>query len=296
MNMDKSSTNKIGLDKSSTNKMVLDKYSATWVSHSSISDFLKCPRSYYLRNVYKNPKTGKKMTVMTPPLALGQAVHEVIESLAKLPSEERFLISLVKKLDPVWLKVTGKKGGFTSYETESVYRDRAIQMLINVQENPGPLLDKIIKIKTDLIPNYYISEEDNIILCGKIDWLRYVEKEDSVHIIDFKTGKNEEKEDSLQLPIYLLIASNTQSKKVMGASYWYLDLDSGMVDKKLPDYESSKEKVLSIAREIKKARESGEMLCPKGGCFNCRPYEAILRGEGEYVGDSDTRQEIYILK
>jgi len=124
-----------------------DKYSATWVSHSSISDFLKCPRSYYLRNVYKNPKTGKKMTVMTPPLALGQAVHEVIESLAKLPSEERFLISLVKKLDPVWLKVAGKKGGFTSYETESVYRDRAIQMLINVQENPGPLLDKIIKIK-----------------------------------------------------------------------------------------------------------------------------------------------------
>lgn len=274
----------------------MDKYSATWVSHSSISDFLKCPRSYYLRNVYKNPKTGKKMTIMTPPLALGQAVHEVIESLATLPSEDRFKISLVKKLDTAWLKVTGKKGGFTNYENESTYRQRAIQMLINIQENPRYLLDKTIKIKTDLIPNYYISEEENIILCGKIDWLRYVEESDSVQIIDFKTGKNEEKDDSLQLPIYLLLATNTQSKKVSGASYWYLDMDSGIVDKKLPNSKDSYEKVIDIARKIKKAREDNDFICPKGGCFNCRPYEAILRGEGEFVGNSDTGQEIYILK
>lgn len=273
----------------------MDKYSATWVSHSSISDFLKCPRSYFLRNVYKNPKTGKKMTIMTPPLALGQAVHEVIESLATMPTDERFKISLVKKLDTVWLKVTGKKGGFANYENERVYRERAIKMLMNVQEDPGPLMDKIIKIKTDLIPNYYISEEDNIILCGKIDWLRYRDDTDSVEIIDFKTGKNEEKEDSLQLPIYLLIASNTQSKRVSGAYYWYLDMDSGIVDKKLPNLEESYNRIIKIAREIKKKREEGDFICPKGGCFNCRPYEAILRGDGEYVGNSDTGQEIYIL-
>ena len=90
--------------------MAPDKYSATWVSHSSISDFLKCPRAYYLRNVYKDPATGHKMTIASPPLALGQAVHEVIESLAVLPAGERLKISLVKKLDPIWLKVTGKKG------------------------------------------------------------------------------------------------------------------------------------------------------------------------------------------
>src|SRR3990167_8663614 len=101
--------------------MMTDKYCAVWVSHSSISDFLKCPRSYYLRNVYKNPKTGHKMTVMTPPLALGQAVHEVIESLATLPVEERLKISLVKRLDPVWLKITGKRGGFKDNKEEMEY-------------------------------------------------------------------------------------------------------------------------------------------------------------------------------
>ncbi len=273
-----------------------DKYSAVWVSHSSISDFLKCPRSYYLRNVYKNPKTGHKMTVMSPPLALGQAVHEVIESLTTLPVEERLKISLVKKLDPVWLKVAGKKGGFRNYSIETEYRERAIQMLINLQEDPGPLLKKTIKIKSDMgLPHYWLNEKGGIILCGKIDWLSYDDKTDSVHIIDFKTGKNEEKEDSLQLPIYLLLATNTQTKKVTGVSYWYLDRDDGIVEKKLPNIKDSYKKIFEIAKEIKKSRVKNDFACPTGGCSACRPYERILRGEGEMVGVSDTRQDIYIL-
>jgi len=273
-----------------------DKYSAVWVSHSSISDFLKCPRSYYLRNVYKNPKTGHKMTVMSPPLALGQAVHEVIESLTTLPVEERLKISLVKKLDPVWLKVTGKKGGFRNYSVETEYRERAIQMLINLQEDPGPLLKKTIKIKSDMgLPHYWLSEKEGIILCGKIDWLSYDDKTDSVHIIDFKTGKNEEKEDSLQLPIYLLLATNTQTKKVTGVSYWYLDRDDGIVEKKLPNVKDSYKKIFEIAQKIKKSRSKNDFVCPTGGCSACRPYERILRDEGEMVGVSDTRQDIYIL-
>lgn len=273
-----------------------DEYSATWVSHSSISDFLKCPRAYYLRNVYKDPKTGHKMTVVTPPLALGQAVHEVIESLAVLPATERLKVSLVKKLDPVWLKITGKKGGFKNHTEEMEYRERAVQMLINLQENPGPILEKAIKIKSKMnLPHYWLNEDEGIILCGKIDWLSYDEKDDTVRIIDFKTGKNEESDDSLQLPIYLLLATNTQTKKIAGASYWYLDQDTGMVDKKLPDPKESFDKVYKVARRIKLARQINHFKCPKGGCYACRPYEQILRGEAEFVGVSDTKQDVYML-
>jgi len=237
------------------------------------------------------------MAVMTPPLAMGQAVHEVIESLAVLPVEERLKISLVKKLDPAWLKITGKKGGFKNYEVEREYRDRAIAMLINLQEAPGPLLQKAIKIKSSMgLPNYWLSESENIILCGKIDWLSYDEVSDSVHIIDFKTGKSEEKEESLQLPIYLLLATNTQTKKVSGASYWYLDRDEAIVEKKLPDEKDSFKKVFEIAKKIKLARQKNDFVCPKGGCNSCRPYEAVLRGEAEKVGVSETRQDIYVLR
>ena len=98
-----------------------DKYKATWVSHSSISDFLACPRAYYLRNVFKDPKTGNKITVTSPFLSLGQAVHDVIESLSILPTEERLKVSLLKKFDVSWQKVTGKLGGFRNLEQEKEF-------------------------------------------------------------------------------------------------------------------------------------------------------------------------------
>lgn len=277
--------------------MPQDKYSAVWVSHSSISDFIKCPRAYYLRNIYKDPKTGHKLAIASPHLSLGSAVHEVIESLATLPAEERLKISLVKRLGGVWLKYSGKKGGFKTHSQEMEFHDRGVAMLINLQEDPGPLMNKAIKIKTgDLnLPNYYLSEKENIILCGKIDWLEYLEESDSVHIIDFKTGKSGEREDSLQLPIYLLLATNTQSKKVSKASYWYLDRDDGIVEKSLPTLKSAQSRVVKIAKKIKDARQKSHFECPTGGCRECRPYEAILRGEGELIGVADGRQDVYII-
>lgn len=272
-----------------------DKYKATWVSHSSISDFLACPRAYYLRNVFKDTKTGNKITVTSPFLSLGQAVHDVIESLSILPTEERLKVSLLKKFDVAWQKVTGKLGGFKNQEQEKEFKERGVKMLKRVEKHPGPILSKAIKIQSDFIPNYYLSEEDNIILCGKIDWLEYLPESDSVHIVDFKTGKNEEGLESLQLPIYLLLASNTQSKKVSKASYWYLDKNDELTNKELPSMLESEDKVLTVARRIKLARQLNHFICPTGGCMKCRPLERVLKGEGEKVGVSGTGQDIYIL-
>ncbi|QQS44706.1 PD-(D/E)XK nuclease family protein [Candidatus Roizmanbacteria bacterium] len=93
---------------------------------------------------------------------------------------------------------------------------------------------KAVKIKEDL-PHYWLSEEDNIILCGKIDWLEYLPETDSVHIIDFKTSKYDEDGDSLQLPIYYLLVTNTQKREVSKASYWYLERNDDLTEKELPD-------------------------------------------------------------
>lgn len=272
-----------------------DKFKAVWVSHSSIADFLRCPRSYYLRNVYKDPKTNHKITVMSPALALGQAVHEVIELLSNLPVEERLLIDLSKRLDVSWQKVSGEIGGFKNKEEEQEYKNRGLDMLNKIQKNPGPIVKKAVKIKAEGgLPYFWLSEEDNIILCGKIDWLEYL-NDDSVHIIDFKTGKNDEDSESLQLPIYLLLAVNTQKRKVSKASYWYLDRDGPLVEKSLPDLSEAMEKVLKVARRIKFARQMNHFKCPKDGCFACRSLEKVLKGEGKKVGISEYNQDIYII-
>lgn len=273
-----------------------DKYTAVWVSHTSISDFLQCPRAYYLKNVYKDPSTRHKVQLMSPPLALGQVVHTVLESLSVLPGAERFKESLINKFERNWQSVSGKKGGFFDERTEKTYQERGKEMLLKVMNNPGPLTGLAVKIKEDL-PHYWLSEEEGIILCGKIDWLEYLKDDDSVNIIDFKTSKSEENESSLQLPIYHLLVHNCQHRKVSKASYWYLGLDR-IVEKSLPDLESAHEQILKIAKEIKLARQLERFKCPHGeaGCFACKPFEQILQGEAEFVGENDYHQDIYVLK
>jgi len=271
-----------------------DKFSAVWVSHSSMADFLRCPELYYLRNVYKDPTTGHKITRMEPPLALGQIVHDVVEGLSVLPAEDRLKVSLLEKFDSQWEKVSGKKGGFRTKEEEERSKEEGREMLKRVMDHPGPITRKAIKIKQEL-PHYWISEEENIILCGKIDWLEYLPESDSVHVVDFKTGRLDEKKDSLQLPIYQLLVTNTQSRNLTKASYWYLRRSDEPQEVSLPDINDGREKVLALAKRVKLARQLERFVCPQGGCKYCIPLKQIKAGKGELVGVSDYNQDIYII-
>ncbi|EKD53384.1 MAG: ATP-dependent DNA helicase [uncultured bacterium] len=276
--------------------MTKDKYSAVWVSHTSINDFLDCPRAYYLKNLYKDRSTGNKIQIITPSLSLGSAVHEVLEELSLVPTEKRFDESLVLKLDKVWENLSGKKGGFKNLDEEHKFKERGKAMLRRVMDHPGPLLNLAVKIKESL-PFFWLSEEENIILCGKIDWLEYLKDEDGIHIIDFKTGKKEETGESLQLPIYHLLTTRCQTRPVSKASYWYLDFSDTLKEKDLPDIKTAEAKILELGRKIKLARKLEKFDCPNGkdGCLHCRPLEAVVRGEGERVGEMG-RRDTYILK
>lgn len=275
------------------------KYDAVWVSHSSMGDFLKCPRAYYLHNVYKNPDTGRKMTIVNPALSLGSAVHHTLEALKVLPVEERHARDLLADFEKDWdALVSGKKGGFTSAEEEAEAKARGRAMIERVVKNPGPLARKTVRLKAsknDMPPNFVLDEKENIILCGLVDWLEYVPEDDSVRIIDFKTGKNEEDEDSLQLPIYLLLLNELQKRRVSGAAYWYLEKSDAPVEVALPDALEARDRVLAVARKVKEARVKKVFECPRGesGCFACGPYEAILRGEAEYLGTGGYGQDTY---
>jgi len=274
--------------------MAKDKYTATWISHSSLSDFLTCPQAYFLKNVYRDPKTNHKIQLVSPPLSLGSAVHEVLESLSVLPTKNRFREPLLAKFETVWAKISGRRGGFFDIETEYRYKERGITMLKRVADHPGPLLNLAVKIDMDL-PYFWLSEEDNIILCGKIDWLEYLQSSDSVHIIDFKTSKREEDSKSMQLPIYHLLVHHCQKRKVAQASYWYLDSSDTPVEKTLPDLAESQQKILKVAKHIKLARQLERFKCPTGTCRHCEPLEEIVSGRAEFVGISDFGQDLYVL-
>lgn len=290
-----------------------DKYSAVWVSHSSMGDFIKCPRLYFLHNMYKSSKTGNKMSIVSPYMSLGVAVHNVLEGLAEYPSHERMDRDLRAQFEEEWEKVSGKKGGFTSIEEEEEFKMRGKEMINNVIKDPKFLKNKCIKLKRETMPcNYYLSEEHNIILNGLVDWIEYLPEDDSLHIIDFKTGKQEENDNSLQLPIYILLCNALQKRKVTKASYWYLESNK-IVETTLPEITSAEKDVLKVAMQVKEARRLAKrdgvekiFVCnngaynsetKEGGCFGCRPYELILLGDSsvEYVGIGGFSQDMYIV-
>lgn len=263
--------------------------------------------------MYKDPRTGHKVSMVSPHMSLGVAVHEVLEGLAEFPADTRMGRDLLALYESEWKKVTGKKGGFVSPDEEQEFKARGTVMLEKVAGDPRFLVNKCIKLKRDTMPcNFYLSEEHNIILNGLVDWIEYLPETDSLHIVDFKTGKVEEKDGSLQLPIYLLLCNALQKRKVTKASYWYLESDK-LTEKELPNIETARQDVLGIALKVKEARDIAKregpdkaFVCPQGaynpatkegGCNNCRPYEFILARDPlvEYVGVGGFSQDMYIF-
>lgn len=309
------------------NNVEQNKYNAIWLSHSSVSDYLKCPRLYYLRNLWKN-SNNRKVNIVSPHMSLGSAVHQTIEPLGLLPISERLdkINNPISNLNDIfeknWKKFTGIMGGFEDLETEKEFKERGLAMIKNVIENPGPIIQKTVKFYNgDFIPNIYLSEKENVILCGLVDWVEYLEKDNTLKVIDFKTGKNEEKEDSFQLPIYKILVESLQKRKVSGGAYWYLDKGK-FVNKEIldEDVEEVKKELLKIGLEIKNRKNSDKsieesFICKYKElgkkCFACEEFELIknfdenkkgniidkdLESKVKYLGVGEYKQDLYFVK
>lgn len=267
---------------------------AVFISPSSIADFKTCPQLYYYRNVYRSPKTGLKITLVNPKLALGQAVHSTLHrflfgSLASKSQEQ-----LTAVFNTLWADYTGEKGGFSTNEEEIQIKERGYKMLQRFWNNEH--FRSVCPIKIADFPKLELG--DDIILTGLLDW---VEKEEdgTCHIVDFKTGESEARSDSVQLPVYAVLASGYLKTKNLKASYWYLDKDEILQDYKLPDLEETKTNLQKLGLIIKMARQTSSFSCPSGlgSCWACRDFKEIVAGKGRLVAvDSVRKQEIYIVK
>ena len=192
---------------------------AIFLSPSSLSDFEKCPQLYYYRSIYRSPR-GLKIQIVNPALSVGESIHAVLDQYLKLPPPQREKEELFRIFNRIWEGLSGEKGGFSSVEEENGHKQRAINMLERFFKNKHFQETEAVKI-----PSFPKADLGNdLILTGKLDW---IEKEgDFYHIIDFKTGKNEEKEDSQQLPIYSVLVSKifNTDKITMQSSSSYLPI------------------------------------------------------------------------
>ncbi len=271
----------------------MDSRKNLWISHSAINNFNNCARLYYFASIYRNPKTGNRVQIVNPYLSLGSAVHEAIDEVIDLSPSKRINSSLVKHFGKIWKNYEGKKGGFFSKKQEDEFRKRGLKMIKKV-EGSEMLSKRSLKKEKDL-PRMSLSE--GVDLVGSFDWIEVLPDE-SLHIIDFKTGKSQESNKSLQLPIYQILAKNNYGKKVKKLSYWYLEKDYEPKVKQMKSIDDALIEIKHKAEEIKKSIEKSNFSCSSGypRCFWCRKYESIVSGKAELIGtDEKMQKDLYYL-
>ena len=129
---------------------------------------------------------------------------------------------------------------------------------------------------------------------GNFDFIG--ERQDgTLHVCDFKTGVNDEK-DPLQLYIYAILAEANFGKSVSAASFWYLDRDDEPRQIVLDPLEPKLEWIIEKAKDVKETINAAKWVCAEQGKCDCASYQAILGGKGEFqFTDERYHKDIYFL-
>lgn len=208
-------------------------------SPTKLGMFSECPKYYhfcYLDPVYSRMKSELRSQPdnIWKFYTLGKAVHNAITLFYYLPARQRTEQSILEQLKKTWVSEVQwnkkppleKWGGFKTIEEERDSYREAILMLKNffgIAEHEPEIeylptedfrrsIDDYLNLITPLNQDFDIS--------GKFD-LIIRDSDDSLHIIDFKTGKKEDNND-FQLRFYKLLAEENFKKPVKKASFYFL--------------------------------------------------------------------------
>ncbi len=239
----------------------------------------------------EEPHEPFKIQIASPYLSLGSTVHDSIKWFLDMHGQVT-KEQLIGKFRNFWLKYRGKKGGFESREQEGDFGKRGLKMLDNFFANA-----QILEKTTHQVNFPKLNLFEDVILMGNFDFVG--EKEDgSLHVVDFKTGANDEK-DPMQLYIYAILAEANLEKSVSSASFWYLDRDDKPKEIVLDPLEGKLEWLKEKGQQLKKAIDEGTWVCVKGDqmCRDCRDYQAIIDSKGEFqFTDFRYKKDVYFLR
>lgn len=234
-----------------------------YISPNKLKIWLECPRKYWHYYIYEPTKYKEPPR---PYYTLGEAVHNTLNSFYSLVPQIRNQERLFDQFELHWRSASNQEGGFKDSAEERSYKERAIAMLTNFYNNEDT---QVTPYKLSPTSTKYIPLTKNVMLGGKIDRVD-LEADGSLHIIDYKTGK-EDRDDPYQLPIYDLLVREWLKKDVSKLSY--LHLESGNWSTKHSneeDRENIKQFVIEKTKEIPKEGNKDLFVCSLGtGCNHC---------------------------
>ena len=221
-------------------------------------------------------------------------MHDAIDNfVTRYPSGERTKDKLIYEFNRGWHLKPGKIGGFKDDAQEKEFKARGEAMLERFWKQSHFSQGTPISVDFPKLP---LIGQDDAILVGNFDWLERTEA--GLHILDFKTGQNEEEEGSLQLPLYAILAQHVFKEPVTRASYWYLDRDSEPVEVSLPDLKETLATVKNKALSMQEAVNNKEFACRAdvGYCQRCHEYHKVINDATEHIAtDFKRKREVFFL-
>lgn len=189
-----------------------------YLSNTSIKTFLKCKRKFkykYLDKIRAETNKSNKY------LSFGNSIHKTLADFNSIKdSKYRNLDILQNLLRRNWIRE-----GYESIAEEKEFGLRGLDMLSSYYSNPLDDGKQNLLIEEKIYKN-----NGDYILCGKLDKV-FVNKDDCVEIIDYKTGSSVVPIDTLQLPIYLILAKEKLGYYPAAISLYYLSKNKKIFEK-----------------------------------------------------------------
>lgn len=237
-------------------------------SPSKIKTFENCPQQYqfeYLHPIYKSLKNKLKKLPhnIWSFYTVGHAVHDAITLFYYLPLTQRTQNNLLLRLRQTWRSEAmpnkkmplGKWGGFKTIDEEREAYREAQNMLKNFyticDKNPDILFLPTNDFRKSIedYKNLIVHLNKDYDISGKFDLIIKTDNK-KLHIIDFKTGKSEEKDD-FQLRFYRVLAEKRFNIPVDKVSFYYLRKgDKVDFDMNLINIDYAKNGILAKIEEI----------------------------------------------
>ena len=189
------------------------------LSVSTLSDFLKCPLSFYFNKGLKLPSETNEV------MLFGSIIHEVLEKIysSKDDSQSSKLTaktvrSKEEALALLFETIEDKSYQLSSDRVKGDVDSRGREIIENLYKKPGYLKDGVIAVEKhiegiklgDILDTTVdLSDIFDVELNGKIDKIEC--EEGIIRLIDYKTGKAENAKKKLVAP---------SEKEPLGGNYW----------------------------------------------------------------------------
>ena len=227
------------------------------LSPTAVASFRQCPQQYKFRYV---DRLGDQFGGPRPYFTMGNHVHDTLkEFLSVVPLEQRNMETMVRLLKKNWRRY---RVGFRGEEDERRWADKALKQLNSFFTSHDT------RIRPYLVEAWFETEiTPGLVLQSRIDRVD-LQADQTLHIIDYKTGNTPEASDWTQLYLNALVLSRKTPYPVSKASFIYLSsgsMDTAVIGEAVLDQATWD--LLHTARTI--GREKRFHPQPSSACRRC---------------------------